>query len=119
MQPRVSLLFSLWEGQDGQVPFEFSSGPSNILHFITTESKSRSIKSKKGTRPISSHLELGSSIKDLLNAPLYKDNFFRAGPTREIPSRKVRHILVRARSLADSAILVAANRCWTVKHTIN
>ena len=92
MQPRVSLLSSLWEGQDGQVPFEFLSGPSNILHFITTESKSRSIKSKKGTRPISSHLELVWSIKDLLNAPHYKDNFFRARPTREIPSRKDRHV---------------------------
>ena len=52
MQPRVSLLTAGWEGQDGwsvlcigQVLFEVSSGPSNIVHFITTESKSRSIKS--------------------------------------------------------------------------
>ena len=76
MQPRVSLLSSLWEGQYGQVPFEFLSGPSNILHFITTESKSRSIKSKKGTRPISGHLEVVWSIKDLLNAPITKIIFF-------------------------------------------
>ena len=112
MQPRVSLLSSGWEGQDGwsvlcigQVLFfEFSSGPSNILHFITTESKSRSIKSiKKGTRSISSHPELAWSIKDLLNALQYKDNFFLAGSTREIPSRKVKPIFVPARSLADSA----------------
>ena len=88
MQPRVSLLSSLWEGQDGQVPFEFSSGPSNILHFITTESKYRSIKSKKGTRPISSYLELVWSIKDLLNAPHYKDNFFSCGTNAGNPEQE-------------------------------
>ena len=98
MQPRVSLLSSGWEGQDGwsvlcigQVLFfEFSSGPSSILHFITTESKSRSIKSnEKRDEANIQPSSLAWSIKDLLNAPQYKDNFFLAGSTREIPSRKL------------------------------